>query len=462
MESIINDSFPNVSAGAAHDILNLNDDFNKNGTESSLKHYKDMIRQYSNENLDEIEKLNTVSDIGASLRNLKVKNSDAIDVVAVSRIKHLEEELATTKAEKEFVWSLWRQLQLTKPYITNVISDVVRREKQMAEQKENKLLEKTQLSEEKLAILMKINQKQNDDLTKSNDKLKLVQTKLQSKEEEISYLNLSIKTCEDKLQMYEQMTRDYSDKLDRIQREHEIERQRLVKKIKSFVKLEIEWKEKKLAENIEFKQQRNSIDMLNTQLKQSCTNYDCLLSEFNEFRESISKNLKEENEKLANELNDKAKANQMLSEELKEINCRLEKYSNHISDREKTIEQLKSIQLDLQKEIEKQKESLQVEINRLRLLYNESLARNETLEKKVAQLLDELKQYQVEYSEKLRLHEQKLTEQTCEIERLKNEEKLKEEQLKLKELRIGELNWKLKTLFKKNSSYSKVRTIRNH
>ncbi|XP_065110906.2 centlein isoform X2 [Paramisgurnus dabryanus] len=56
-------------------------------------------------------------------------------------VKSLSEELAQCQADKEFVWSLWKQLQVANPDLTQAISLVVEREKQKAENKDWKVLE---------------------------------------------------------------------------------------------------------------------------------------------------------------------------------------------------------------------------------------------------------------------------------------------------------------------------------
>nr|XP_055061265.1 centlein isoform X1 [Misgurnus anguillicaudatus] len=56
-------------------------------------------------------------------------------------VKSLSEELAQCQADKEFVWSLWKRLQVANPDLTQAVSLVVEREKQKAENKDLKVLE---------------------------------------------------------------------------------------------------------------------------------------------------------------------------------------------------------------------------------------------------------------------------------------------------------------------------------
>ncbi|XP_019410626.1 PREDICTED: centlein isoform X3 [Crocodylus porosus] len=72
---------------------------------------------------------------------------------AVSRIEELEEELRQCQADKEFVWSLWKRLQVANPDLTQAVSLVVEREKQKAEVKDRKVLEILQVKDNKIEML---------------------------------------------------------------------------------------------------------------------------------------------------------------------------------------------------------------------------------------------------------------------------------------------------------------------
>ncbi|XP_067297707.1 centlein [Pseudorasbora parva] len=56
-------------------------------------------------------------------------------------VTSLSEELAQCQADKEFVWSLWKRLQVASPDLTQAVSLIVEREKQKAENKDRKVLE---------------------------------------------------------------------------------------------------------------------------------------------------------------------------------------------------------------------------------------------------------------------------------------------------------------------------------
>ncbi|XP_061297223.1 centlein isoform X1 [Pezoporus flaviventris] len=68
-------------------------------------------------------------------------------------LRRLAEELSSCQADKEFVWSLWKNLQVSRPDLTRVVGLVVEREKQKAEVKARKVLEILQAKESRIETL---------------------------------------------------------------------------------------------------------------------------------------------------------------------------------------------------------------------------------------------------------------------------------------------------------------------
>ncbi|CAJ1052415.1 centlein [Xyrichtys novacula] len=69
------------------------------------------------------------------------------------QVKSLSDELMQCQADKEFVWSLWKRLQVANPDLTQAVSLVVEREKHKAEMKDRKVLEILQLKDYKIQEL---------------------------------------------------------------------------------------------------------------------------------------------------------------------------------------------------------------------------------------------------------------------------------------------------------------------
>ncbi|XP_071378029.1 centlein [Centroberyx affinis] len=69
------------------------------------------------------------------------------------QVKSLSDELMQCQADKEFVWSLWKRLQVANPDLTQAVSLVVEREKHKAETKDRKVLEILQTKDYKIQEL---------------------------------------------------------------------------------------------------------------------------------------------------------------------------------------------------------------------------------------------------------------------------------------------------------------------
>ncbi|XP_044045886.1 centlein isoform X2 [Siniperca chuatsi] len=74
-------------------------------------------------------------------------------LVLEEQVKSLSDELMQCQADKEFVWSLWKRLQVANPDLTQAVSLVVEREKHKAEIKDRKVLEILQSKDYKIQEL---------------------------------------------------------------------------------------------------------------------------------------------------------------------------------------------------------------------------------------------------------------------------------------------------------------------
>uniref|UniRef100_UPI003AAA8B19 centlein n=1 Tax=Centroberyx gerrardi TaxID=166262 RepID=UPI003AAA8B19 len=74
-------------------------------------------------------------------------------LVLEDQVKSLSDELMQCQADKEFVWSLWKRLQVANPDLTQAVSLVVEREKHKAETKDRKVLEILQTKDYKIQEL---------------------------------------------------------------------------------------------------------------------------------------------------------------------------------------------------------------------------------------------------------------------------------------------------------------------
>nr|XP_057922850.1 centlein isoform X2 [Doryrhamphus excisus] len=68
-------------------------------------------------------------------------------------VRSLSEDLMQCQADKDFVWSLWKRLQVANPDLTQAVSLVVEREKHKAEMKDRKVLQILQTKDDKIQDL---------------------------------------------------------------------------------------------------------------------------------------------------------------------------------------------------------------------------------------------------------------------------------------------------------------------
>ncbi|XP_077777573.1 centlein isoform X4 [Podarcis muralis] len=112
-------------------------------------------------------------------------------------VRGLTEELSQCQADKEFVWSLWKRLQVANPDLTQAVSMVVEREKQKAELKDRKVLEILQVKDDKIQTLEQRTCGQQEEINN------LVQRKLAVDEENAvlkTELCIFQQKCKDKIQ----------------------------------------------------------------------------------------------------------------------------------------------------------------------------------------------------------------------------------------------------------------------
>ncbi|KAM3848127.1 centlein [Vipera latastei] len=100
--------------------------------------------------------------------------------VLEEEVRSLTEELNQCQADKEFVWSLWKRLQVANPDVTQAISLVVEREKQNAEVKDRKVLEILQVKDNKIQTLEQRTSGQQEEINN------LVQRKIAVDEENVA------------------------------------------------------------------------------------------------------------------------------------------------------------------------------------------------------------------------------------------------------------------------------------
>lgn len=175
-------------------ILNEHDELKNsltNEQSASLANLNNYLNEYDfNCNDDTSSLVSSRSSTTATNTTLNDKSTANINeqpIALSSKIKYLEEELSNAQADKEFVWSLWRQLQVSNPDVTSAIGFVVQREKEKSELKDRKVLEILKIKDKKLEDYEKTFHNKHSELVQLIEKIKNLDSQLQLKEEELIF-----------------------------------------------------------------------------------------------------------------------------------------------------------------------------------------------------------------------------------------------------------------------------------
>ena len=293
------------------------------------------------------------------------------------KIRHLQEELANTQADKDFVWSLWRQLQCTNPDITNAISLVLKREKEKMEKKDEKVLRILEIKDRKMEDLMNTIAEKTYEVNELKEKLKQNEIEIKQKTNNLNYLNLNIKTFEDKVMMFEQIMRKQEEYFDVERRNFNHKVGQLLQECKIMEENDINYKNQKTF-------LENKLLSLENQLEQC--DY-----EVNNLRESLNG--------TNNELNIRNEQFTKLSKKYNDVLIKNNTNIEYIKQQEQIIIQLKQIQNELHKTLKSQDEATSTQFYTLQEMYSEAC-------KKLEENVHQQNQLRMDLNEKISLIKQ--------------------------------------------------------
>ena len=125
-------------------------------------------------------------------------------------VERLSKELYKCKADKEFVWGLWKKLQKTNPDLNAAIEMVVQREKTSHQQRVDQLIgygHEKDIQAEKLSEDMKLLSKKLEEAGEDRRQVQLVNQELSV---QLTTLRDTLYATNNRLARYEEMERDYN------------------------------------------------------------------------------------------------------------------------------------------------------------------------------------------------------------------------------------------------------------
>nr|XP_044991426.1 centlein isoform X2 [Jaculus jaculus] len=296
---------------------------------------------------------------GISVEEAKVSRTQLLQ----EELSALKEELALCQADKEFVWSLWKRLQVTNPDLTQAVSLVVEREKQKSEAKDRKVLEILQVKDAKIQELeqresilkQEINDliKQKMKVDEKNGFLRKEFSDLQKKFKDKSQEVKDTKEC---VQSKEEQTTLLIKNLEEANEKLSTRCTDLLSDLEKLRKQEAQWRKEKCSTDAKIKACEDNLIEAKKEIEVSQSKYNAL---------SLQLNNKQ------TELIQKDMDITLVRKELQELQNLYKQNSAHTAQQAELIQQLQLLNMDTQKVLKNQEDVHTAESISYQKLYNE-------------------------------------------------------------------------------------------
>ncbi|XP_075864877.1 centlein isoform X2 [Microcebus murinus] len=278
-------------------------------------------------------------------------------------LSSLKEELALCQADKEFVWSLWKRLQVTNPDVTQAVSLVVEREKQKSEAKDRKVLEILQVKDAKIQELEQresVLKREINDLVKreiavdeENAFLRKEFSDLEKKFKDKSQEVKDIKEC---VQNKEEQNRLVIKNLEEENEKLSTRCTDLLNDLEKLRKQEAHWRKEKYSIDAKIKAFEDNLIEARKEIEVSQSKYNAL---------SLQLNNKQ------TELIQKDMDITLVRQELQELQNLYKQNSAHTAQQAELIQQLQVLNMDTQKVMKNQEDVHTAESTSYQKLYSE-------------------------------------------------------------------------------------------
>ncbi|XP_059580679.1 centlein isoform X7 [Alligator mississippiensis] len=297
---------------------------------------------------------------------------------AASRVEELEEELRQCQADKEFVWSLWKRLQVTNPDLTQAVSLVVEREKQKAEVKDRKVLEILQVKDNKILMLeQRISGQQQEINNLVQRKLavdeenNLLKNKFSNLQQKFKDKSQELKDTKECAQKKEEQNRLVIKNLEEENKGLNARCTDLLNDLEKLRKQEAQWRIEKSGIDAKIKNLETDLTEARKQMENlhfSCSGLSSQLA------------IKQ------NELTQRDCDMTRVRKELQELQNLYKQNTEHTAQQAELIQQLQALNMDTQKVLRNQEDVYMAETISYQKLYNELSICFETLKSSEIQL----------------------------------------------------------------------------
>nr|XP_025743692.1 centlein [Callorhinus ursinus] len=278
-------------------------------------------------------------------------------------LSSLKEELALCQADKEFVWSLWKRLQVTNPDLAQAVSLIVEREKQKSEAKDRKVLEILQVKDAKI---QELEQRETGLQIEIND---LVKRKI-AVDEENAFLRKEFSNLQKKFKDKSQEVKDTKECVQNKEEQNRLviknleeENEKLstrcadlLNDLEKLRKQEAHWRKEKHSIDAKIKAFEDSLIEARKEIEVSESKYNAV-------------SLQLDNKQT--ELKQKDMDITLVRKELQELQNLYKQNSAHTAQQAELIQQLQVLNMDTQKVLRNQEDVHTAESISYQKLYNE-------------------------------------------------------------------------------------------
>ncbi|XP_042548885.1 centlein isoform X5 [Dipodomys spectabilis] len=294
----------------------------------------------------------------------------SVEEAEVARTQRLEEELSGVKeelalcqADKEFVWSLWKRLQVANPDLTQAVSLVVEREKQKSEAKDRKVLEILQVKDSKIQEMEQresVLKREINDLVKQKivfdeenaflrKEFSDLQKKFKDKSQEVKDTKECVQNKEEQSRLVIKNLEEQNEKLSTYCAD-------LLNDLEKLRKQEALWRKEKQTIDTKIKAFENELIEAKKEIEVSQSKYNAL-------------SLQLDNKQT--ELLQKDMDITLVRKELQELQNLYKQNSEHTAQQAELIQQLQVLNMDTQKVLKNQEDIHTAESISHQKLYNE-------------------------------------------------------------------------------------------
>ncbi|RUS77367.1 hypothetical protein EGW08_014881 [Elysia chlorotica] len=303
----------------------------------------------------------------------------------ITQNQALASELAQCQADKDFVWSLWKKLQVSNPDVTEAISLVTQREKEKSENKDRKVLEIIQVKDDRIEELQDIVTKQAEEISDALSKKVEFTEKNSRLQSEKDQLQSQVRKLEIQMRSEENKERSLEDNFRRTVEGTEKEKYELARQVSRLsTDLEVARSEKAHALNRQ-KILEERVRTLEREVSDKMLKFEELVREVEDSSSRLSR-YESQTSQQRRDLEFKNQELENVRKELKELWMAHNQLTEHSGQQADLIRQLQSLQQDTQKMMKNQEDAFTLESTSLQQMFTDVNVRYETAKRTEADL----------------------------------------------------------------------------